>query len=153
MTDSRKTQHFLKGQVIVAEGAEGDRTFKIISGEVLICKHNKDQDVVPIAKLGAGELFGEMYLFESGGKRSATVVAASSEVVVEVFFKDEMQELLGPINPAMQMVLNSYQKRLKKTSDTCAELSRGVVVTRLPDGRMKATERANGFTLRPDSDY
>ena len=56
-------QHFQKGEIVIPEGSQGDRIYRIISGYVLICKNSPQGKMLPIAKLSAGEIFGEMYMF------------------------------------------------------------------------------------------
>lgn len=137
---ARPTQQFVKGQTILQEGSEGDRTYKILAGEVLICKQNSAADLVPIAKLGAGEIFGEMYLFDGRKSRSATVIAASNDVVVEIFFQDEMQGMLDRLSPSMLSILHGFSKRLRSTSHHCVELAAtNKQLAKLPDGTIKQT--------------
>lgn len=134
---ARPTQQFVKGQTIVTEGSQGDRTFKIISGEVVVCKQNSEANLVPIAKLGAGEIFGEMYLFEQTKSRSATVIAASSDVLVEVLFQDEVEHLMNRIPAAVGNMLQGFTKRLRLTSHNYAETLHERRMSRLPDGTLK----------------
>lgn len=137
---ARPTQQYIKGQTIIEEGEKGDHTFKIVSGEVVVCLQNKNRDLVPIAKLGQGEIFGEMYLFGNGGRRTATVVASSNYVEVEIFFRDEMDALLNTLNPAAMTLMKGFSQRLTSTTRNCAELVRKEDhYSRLPDGTVKQT--------------
>lgn len=136
---TRPTQQYLKGQTIIEEGEKGDHTFKIVNGEVVVCLQNKHKELVPIAKLGQGEIFGEMYLFENNGRRTATVVASSNYVEVEVYFKDEMDYLLNSLNPAAMTLMKGFSKRLSTTTRSCADLVKDERYTKLPDGTVKQT--------------
>jgi CRP-like cAMP-binding protein len=145
MEEKRPTQHFVKGQPIVTEGAPGDRTYRLVSGEALVCKRNSHGEMLPIATLAAGDMFGEMYLFEPDRARSATVIAVSSEVVVEVYFHEEMQKMLKSLNPAAYDMLEGFNSRLRKTSERCVEAKTPTTPTPkpgisiLPDGTLKST--------------
>ncbi len=118
---ARPTQQFLKGQTIVVEGALGDRSYKILSGEVVVCKRNRKMALVPIAKLGPGDMFGEMYLFDGKHARSATVVAASAEVQVEIYFEEELQGLIGRTSMMLANILKGATSRLKTASQGWVE--------------------------------
>lgn len=142
MSDKRVIQQFVKGELIVGEGTQGDRTYRILAGEVLICKYNELDEMIPIAKLGPGEIFGEMYMFEENRSRSASVVAASAEVKLEVMFQDEMIRILGPISPAMVNMLMAYNDRLKSTSLNFAKQHPRKKVSRLPNGQIRLNDPA-----------
>ena len=68
------------GQIVVRQGAGGDSMFLILSGEVRV---TVDPSGAEVARLGAGDYFGEMSLL-TGDRRSATVAAASDCTLVEV---------------------------------------------------------------------
>ena len=62
------------GQVVVREGETGNRFFLIGSGSVIVCKRFETSEQITLAKLGAGEFFGEMCILETL-PRAATVIA------------------------------------------------------------------------------
>ncbi|WP_373533568.1 cyclic nucleotide-binding domain-containing protein [Vampirovibrio sp.] len=130
---SRPIQQFVKGQTIIKEGSEGDRSFKILRGEVLICKNNESGQLVPIAKLGNGEIFGEMYLFDAQKTRSATVIAVSSEVMVEVYSQTELLTMFETLSVATQSIFEGLNLRLKKTSRHYVEMiEQAKTITSMP---------------------
>lgn len=132
-------QHFGKGEVIIPEGGVGDRVYRILHGEVLICKKNAQGRMIPITKLETGEIFGEMYLFESSGARSASVIA-STDVKVEVFFEEEIQQELVNASPELRQMLGAFTRRLQNTTGNFASLFREKMIVELPDGTMKVTD-------------
>lgn len=134
---SRPTQQFVKGQTILQEGAEGDRTYRILAGEVVIYKKNCHGNLVPIAKLGAGEIFGEMYLFEGSKTRSASAVAVSADVTLEIYFQDELQEMLSRLSPHTLGIFEGLSLRLQKTSSKFADMVPAQAFSQLPDGTIK----------------
>lgn len=138
----RPIQHFVKGQSIVLEGTPGDRTFRILSGEVLVCKKHGETELVPIATLGVGDMVGEMYLFEPDRARSASVIAISAEVVVQIYFHDEMNRMLKSLNPVAYDLLQGFNRRLKRTSEHVAAIRPAAIkskIHQLPDGTLKST--------------
>lgn len=134
---SRPTQQFVKGQTILQEGAQGDRTYRILAGEVVIYKKNSHGNLVPIAKLGAGEIFGEMYLFDGTKTRSASAVAVSPDVTLEIYFQDELQEMLSRLSPHTLGIFEGLSLRLQKTSGKYADMVPAQAFSQLPDGTVK----------------
>jgi CRP/FNR family cyclic AMP-dependent transcriptional regulator len=132
-------QHFGKGEVVFPEGSKGDRVYRILAGEVLICKKSPRGKMIPIAKLGEGEIFGEMYLFDGSGDRSASVLA-STDLKVEVYFEEDIQaELIGAPKEVQQM-LASFTNRLRTTTGNFANLFKEKMIVELPDGTMKVLD-------------
>jgi CRP/FNR family cyclic AMP-dependent transcriptional regulator len=136
---NKVVQHFNKGEVIISEGIPGDRVYRIVSGDVLICKKNEQGKIIPIAKLQEGEIFGEMYLFTESKTRSASVVAADN-LQVEVYFTEDMQNELENAAPEIRQMLNSLTKRLQKTTLGFAGLFREKMIVELPDGSMRVMD-------------
>jgi CRP/FNR family cyclic AMP-dependent transcriptional regulator len=132
-------QHFNKGEVIIPEGSQGDRAYKILNGEVLVCKKNDRGRMVPIAKLGVGELFGEMYLFEGSGLRTASAIAFS-DVRVEVFFQETIQHDLEQAPQEVRQMLQSFTNRLHQTTGNFASMAREKTIVELPDGTMRVID-------------
>lgn len=71
---SSQTVSYAAGEAIVQEGAEGEALYQLLRGRVTVLKQVQPGQTVPVAKLGPGEVFGEMTLFQ-GAPRSATVRA------------------------------------------------------------------------------
>ena len=133
-------QHFQKGEIVIPEGSQGDRIYRIISGYVLICKNSPQGKMLPIAKLSAGEIFGEMYMFEETGTRSASVIAAEA-LQVEVYFTEAMQSELQNASPEVQQMLSSMTTRLRSTTSSFANLFREKVIVEQPDGSTRVLEK------------
>jgi CRP-like cAMP-binding protein len=72
---------FPKGATPIEEDGAGHAMFVIVSGEAIVTVH--DQDDEPVARLGKGDIVGEMSLL-TGARRSATVTAANDLEVLEV---------------------------------------------------------------------
>jgi CRP-like cAMP-binding protein len=71
--DSR-VETYGTGELVVREGAEGDSLFLVLNGQVSVWKQVEDGQVLPVADLGEGQVFGEMTLFLNA-PRSASVRA------------------------------------------------------------------------------
>lgn len=72
------------GTLLFEEGAPGDRFFMILEGEVEVIKALGTSDERLLAIRYAGEFFGEMSLFEAGGRRTASVRARTPLRMLEM---------------------------------------------------------------------
>lgn len=61
-------------EVVVREGEPGDRMFVILNGGVRACRNFGEAGEKELARLGAGECFGEMCILDTQ-PRSATIQA------------------------------------------------------------------------------
>jgi len=76
-------RHFEAGSTVVAEGEPGRSMFIVRSGELSVRKLGNMGCVIDIARLGAGDFFGEMTLIEMHN-RSATIVAERPVALYEL---------------------------------------------------------------------
>ena len=74
----------MTGETLTRQGAEGHWLYLILKGEVSVHVRSEEGLEKEVARLGAGDFFGEMSLM-SGARRSATVVA---ETPVECYRLD-----------------------------------------------------------------
>lgn len=72
-----RPQRFPAGQTVVKEGEEGDRLYFIAAGQAEATVTGAS-GAVPVALLGAGEIFGELALLPGAGRRQATVTALTA---------------------------------------------------------------------------
>ena len=101
-----------RGNVIFAEGSNGDFAYVIESGRVLISIERDDQ-VIEIAVLGPNEIFGEMAII-STGKRSATATALE-DCRLQRIEKLQFSRRLDSIDPVMRMLVDVLLSRLRST--------------------------------------
>ncbi len=106
---------YSSGEVIIAEGTYGTQTFLVKEGRVMICKETGGVSRIPIAVLTAGEVFGEMYLFDDTGFRTASVVA-QGDVTVEIIPKEEMEQHLANTPDIVVSMIKTLTARLAQTS-------------------------------------
>jgi len=74
---------FAAGEPVVREGDVGDSMFVVVDGEVDVRAADGARGTVTLARLGAGQVFGEMSLL-TGAPRSATVAATVETRVLEI---------------------------------------------------------------------
>ena len=113
-------RQYAPGETILAEGTFGDQTYLIQEGEVRICKET-GREKITLTTLQPGEVFGEMYLLDETGFRSASAIAETA-VTVEVMTREEMEAHLAATPPIMMSIMQTLSKRLSHTSQENALL-------------------------------
>jgi CRP-like cAMP-binding protein len=74
LAETCEIQRVRKGEVVIAEGTEGDQMYVILSGRVAVRKRTPAQDSFTVSFGGEGDFFGELSLLDCAF-RSATVIA------------------------------------------------------------------------------
>jgi CRP/FNR family transcriptional regulator, cyclic AMP receptor protein len=93
------------GSVIVREGETGEEFFILGSGEASVIRGGAE-----LARLGPGDFFGELSLFDPA-PRNATVTAASG-VTVLALGRDAFRALLNDLPGFRESVLSGMARRL-----------------------------------------
>jgi signal transduction histidine kinase len=107
-----ETVDLAPGEVVAAEGGEGDALFVIATGELEVVKRSGSTDV-PIARLGPGEIVGEMAVLE-GSTRIATIRAVQPSRVIRVG-RDVVLELVQTRPSAAMSIIRTVTGRLRST--------------------------------------
>ncbi len=102
-SQSISQEHYEPGEVIFNEGDVGDRVYAVIEGEVEVLRNGQ-----VLAKLGAGDCFGETALL-SDAPRNATVKAASSVDLLSIF-RGDFDALMEHV-PGMRNIFESLMKQ------------------------------------------
>jgi CRP-like cAMP-binding protein len=82
---------YLSGEVVFDQEEEGQAIYIILDGEVAIRRHDGEQ-VEEIARLGAGNFFGELALLDSAPRMAEARAATACKLAV--FFRDDFLGLL-----------------------------------------------------------
>jgi CRP-like cAMP-binding protein len=93
-----------EGWALILESTPADKAYLILSGEVSVRRHGEE-----VARLGAGEVIGEMALLDHK-LRSATVVAAT-ELEVLHFTDETVAELQQSIPHFRDALTGASQER------------------------------------------
>lgn len=98
-----------EGQVLIKEGDRSRSVFIVLRGKVkiFITIGGKDMD---IAKLGPGDIFGEM-AFITGNPRSATVVAGSPDLVVLELEQPLLEKMIDKEPAVLKYLYDIYKAR------------------------------------------
>tara|TARA_Y100000031_G_scaffold139556_1_gene166400 strand:+ start:2620 stop:3828 length:1209 start_codon:yes stop_codon:yes gene_type:complete len=133
---------FAAGEEIFRIGDRGRNAYFIESGAVEISVPRDGENVV-IAKLGIGEIFGEMSMIDDA-PRSATVTAAEDTEVI-VIERSRIMKPLQSANPMMNLILRVILARLRDAQHQLSGLSgrRGEIDSSLGEIRALAFDRIN----------
>ncbi len=110
---------FKTGDVIIKEGDQGAGVFVIISGQVEVVGGAQKASPTVLNRLGPGDFFGEMALFE-GFPRSATVRCLKDTECLAMTRWDFRAELNSHSEIAIA-VIEAMARRLRKTDARLTE--------------------------------
>jgi len=115
-----------KGEVLFREGDPGQEMFLIRSGSIIISKPITGRVEQVLARMGAGEFFGEMSLFDQA-PRSATV-QADVETALLCLDRDSLQQFVE-VSPRAAAaffgtLVRTFIQRLRASGDLVAEVTR-----------------------------
>ncbi len=81
VTAAAVTSRYLRGDVVFEEGAEPDKLCVVASGRIAIAKKSIDGRESMVALMERGDVFGEMGLFDGGGRSAEARALEPSELV------------------------------------------------------------------------
>jgi CRP/FNR family transcriptional regulator, cyclic AMP receptor protein len=121
-----RERHLRKGQVLFREGEVGHEMFFVRRGTLVVSKTVSGQVEQVLARMGPGEFFGEMSLFD-GAPRSASV-QAEADALLLVLDRDNLQRFTAA-NPSaaaafLHAVVLIFIERLRRSDDLVAEVTR-----------------------------
>lgn len=108
-------EHFGPGEIVFRQGDHGDRVYLIVSGEVEVLQGEVNGSAKVIAKLCAGECFGEMALL-SDNPRNATLRAVGEVDVLSVY-REDFQTLLTHLPGLREIFDKLIASRLRGAAD------------------------------------
>jgi CRP/FNR family cyclic AMP-dependent transcriptional regulator len=116
-----------KGEVLFRTGDPGDELFLICTGSIVVSKPVMGRVEHVLRRMEAGEVFGEMSLFDDEQKRSATI-QAETDVTLLGLQRDSLNQFIesSPRDAAkffLEMARIAF-KRLRDTSDLVTEVTR-----------------------------
>lgn len=103
---------FAENEQVINEGDAGDTLYLIIEGEVVVLKRQEDGQDVELDRMGEGDSFGEMALFEDI-PRSATIrsVRPSSMLMLH---KQEFKEIVHEYPQIALGICKALSSRIRK---------------------------------------
>ena len=124
------------GEVIIRQGEPGDRMYVIQAGNVAVTRQTDGREI-HIANLKAGDIFGEMALFEKEA-RSSTVRALGETRVISIDRKGFLRRVNEDPSLAYR-ILQQMSGRIRKMNAEISQLKRDVRA--LQKERRSFTER------------
>lgn len=120
-----RQEDFAPGTTILREGAPGGMLHILLDGWVEVRKRPDAGEEKPLARLGAGTVFGEMSLFD-GHPYSASVVAVEPVRTLSLFRNDFFQ--LAESEPYIAFritanLLSLLSNKLRKTNENLVTLA------------------------------
>ncbi|MDM8564977.1 ABC transporter substrate-binding protein [Candidatus Halobeggiatoa sp. HSG11] len=113
LSDRMRRHRFVEGETVVKQGADGDSLFVIVEGVVVVQVELEDKKTIDVARLGAGNFFGEMALF-TGQKRAATILTMTDTILLEII-KDDFVPLIDKQPEVAQLISKVLTRRKMKT--------------------------------------
>ena len=108
-----------EGDVIITEGEPGTSMYIVASGEVKVYTKARGGENIYLAKLGAGDFFGEVSVL-TGKPRTATITASQPAALLRLD-KTKLDGILSSY-PGIRRVLDQiYKKRANHTVEAMIE--------------------------------
>src|SRR2546426_10389828 len=110
------------GGVVVREGEPGNQFYLIASGAVRVCKRFDRSDEVELARLKAGDFFGEMCILETL-PRSATVQAVNDPglfALTPTAFQDLFEAMPAQYSILLLNMARDLSRRLRRLDEIFA---------------------------------
>lgn len=119
-----KRQTFKANSLIFDEGQPGDFVYIIRSGEVEIRKGYHSTNPQTVAKLGKGEIFGEVALFDDS-PRMASVVAMT-DVDAILMSREAFRKRVDAMDPAIKTIVLSLVAKTRQMGEDMVSRKAGV---------------------------
>ncbi|MBI9085703.1 MAG: cyclic nucleotide-binding domain-containing protein [Desulfobacterales bacterium] len=113
---------YRRGDQIIEEGEHSTSLYLLVKGAVLITK-KIDEATIRLARLGPGEIFGEMSFFTDQPRR--TSVMANDKVLVMKMDEDFFDSLEPRVKDKIKdYIISLLIERLDKMNDSIMQISR-----------------------------
>jgi CRP-like cAMP-binding protein len=126
LAETLRERPLRRGQVLVREGEAGEEMFVVLRGSMVISKAVTGRVEQVLARMGPGDFFGEMSLFDRS-PRSATV-QADSDATLLVLDRQALRRLteLSPRAAAafFYALVQVFIERLRASGELVAEVTR-----------------------------
>ena len=138
LRDLAPVERFAAGDVLCAEGQPGDRCFVLLVGEVEV-RRTLGQETLHVARLGPGELVGQLALVD-GGPRAASVVVL--QPVTAIVLTRDVFETLRQSHGALALRFQRHVAvaGIRQLRNATAQLAR-LQLQRAHDGTGKLLRR------------
>lgn len=119
VAERMQLEEYDEGDLVISEGDRGTSMYVIASGEVNVYTTNPKGETVRLARLGAGDFFGEVSVL-TGKPRTATISACGRTSLLRLD-RDQLDELVKS-HPRVRDVLDEFcRRRAEKTVEAMIE--------------------------------
>ncbi len=129
IADVSLSRRYDAGEVVFREGDGGDSCYIVRSGLARAVRHHSDGRSITLSHFGAGDIFGELAMFDEE-PRSATVDVIEDAEVVAIPGRD-MQRLLREHPEIAVKLIAALAQRLRATNERLARQSFQTVQSRV----------------------
>lgn len=119
LVDASATVELSRSNVVFEEGADADACYVVVNGRVAIANKSFDGRESMFAIMERGDLFGEMGLFDGGG-RSAEARALESSAVIRIPYT-VLQSIWDARPELLWSVVQLLSSRLRSTDQALAD--------------------------------
>lgn len=141
---SLKERTIAKGETLFTEGEPGDTMFLVIEGKLKLGQTSKDGRESLLAVLGAGEMCGELSLFDPG-PRTSTATALTDAIVLSLG-QEQLKPWLSGRPELAAALLQALARRLRRTNEAMADLVFSDVPGRVAKALMDLGEKFGEVT-------
>jgi CRP/FNR family transcriptional regulator len=120
---------FEPGQVVFREGDDSDTCYVVCEGHARALRTHSDGRTITLATFGAGEVFGELAMFDDE-KRSATVEAIDAVEAIAILGPD-MRRVLREHPEISAKLVTTLGRRLRAANERLASQSFQTVQSRV----------------------
>jgi CRP-like cAMP-binding protein len=119
VASSSHTEVAVRNQVLFREGDPADDLYVVRNGRVAVVKRADAGRESVVALIGAGEVFGELGLFDGGGRSADARAIEPTDLVVLPY--PALREALGASPAALWALLALLTERLRATDESLAD--------------------------------
>jgi CRP/FNR family transcriptional regulator, cyclic AMP receptor protein len=114
-----REERYRRGDILFSEGDTPDALYVVVDGRIAIANKSVDGRESVVALMEAGDLFGEMGLFDGGG-RSAEARALETSNVYEIPY-EPIQQLFRDHPNLLWRVVEMLARRLRAMDEALAD--------------------------------
>jgi CRP-like cAMP-binding protein len=108
-------RRFQRNEMIVRQGDPADAVFIVLSGSVAVFRDSGMRETI-LSLFAAGQLFGEMSMFEKGAVRSASVRAVTTSIL-GIFSRDDFGAMVARSPKMSRELLHLLADRLRSANE------------------------------------
>jgi CRP-like cAMP-binding protein len=108
-------RRFQRNEMIVRQGDASDSVFIVLSGSVAVFRDSGMRETI-LSLFAAGQLFGEMSMFEKGAVRSASVRAVTTSIL-GIFSRDDFGAMVARSPKMSRELLQLLAARLRSANE------------------------------------